>query len=280
MEQPLQQLGPQHGEALRKLLAKDAAQNMYLLGLFEEFGIVPKPGRAKFAFYGRFKDDQLTAAMFVGSDGGLVVPSGNDPAEVAALAEGLASTVKLRACLGDKATVDGMLKFLTNGTKPRLSRSQRLFAVSADDLGPFTNPTMRLATEADFPAVLDMSVGWVKENRERDPLAEDEQGFRARVMQRIRGKRTYVLESDGRAVFKVDVGSRSMHGAELEGLYTIPAERRRGHATLCLGQISRHLLSSIPRLTLRVDDLDPALAGLARKVGYVPQKNQRLVVME
>jgi len=65
----------------------------------------------------------------------------------------------------------------------------------------------------------------------------------------------------------------------LEGIYTIPDERRRGHATLSLGQISRHLLSSLPRLTLRVDDLDPGLAGVARKVGYVAGRAQRLVLM-
>lgn len=280
MTSSVEQLGPQHADTLRKLLCRDVAQNMYLLGLFEEFGVVPKPGRAKFAFHGRFKDGQLTAAMFVGGEGGLVVPSGTDQAEVIALAEALGSTVKLRACIGDKGTVDGMIRYLSHGAKPRFQRSQRLYSVSADDLGPFTNPTLRLATEADFPGVLEMAVGWVKENYERDPLAEDEEGFRARVMQRIRGKRTYVLEADGKLVFKIDVGSRSMHGAELEGLYTVPSERRRGHATLSLGQISRHLLSSLPRLTIRVDDLDPSLAGLARKVGYLGQKNQRLVVME
>ena len=40
------------------------------------------------------------------------------------------------------------------------------------------------------------------------------------------------------------------------------------------------MLSSLPRLTLRVDDKDPSLAGVARKVGYVGGKVQRLVVSE
>ena len=100
------------------------------------------------------------------------------------------------------------------------------------------------------------------------------------MRQRVRARRTYVLEEGGELVFKVDVGSRSQHGAELEGLYTLPAQRRRGHATLCLGQISRHLLSSLPRLTLRVDEQDASLAGIARKVGFVPGRPQRLVLME
>jgi hypothetical protein len=42
-----------------------------------------------------------------------------------------------------------------------------------------------------------------------------------------------------------------------------------GHATLCLGQISRHLLSSLPRLTLRINEDDSLLMRIAQRVGYV-----------
>lgn len=277
----VEQLGQQHADTLRKTLFKDAAQNMYLLGFFEEFGIVPRPGAAPFVYFGRFRDGALVAVLFIGGDGGLIVPACSDAAEVTALAEAVAGKYKVRACTGDKAAVDGILRYFSNGAdKPKRQRTQRLYSVSADDLGPFTNPTLRLATEKDFDGVLKLAAGWIAENFDRDALTEDDVGFRARVMQRIRNRRTYVLESSGKLVFKIDIGPRSMHGAELEGLYTAPEERRRGHATLSLGQISRHLLSSLPRLTLRVDDQDPSLAGVARKVGYIGQKTQRLVVME
>lgn len=277
----VEQLGQQHADALRKTLFKDAAQNMYLLGFFEEFGVVPRPGCAPFVYFGRFKDDALVAVLFIGGDGALVVPACNDPADIAALAESVAGKYRVRACTGEKAAVDTLLRYFINGTdKPKLQRTQRLYSVSADDLGPFTNPTLRLATEKDFESVLTLAAGWITENFDRDALTEDDIGFKARVMQRIRNHRTYVLESSGKLVFKIDVGPRSRHGAELEGLFTARDERRRGHATLSLGQISRHLLSSLPRLTLRVDDLDPSLAGVARKVGYIGQKTQRLVVME
>jgi predicted GNAT family acetyltransferase len=94
----------------------------------------------------------------------------------------------------------------------------------------------------------------------------------------VKHKRTYLYEEGGRLVFKLDVGSRSQYGAELEALYTIPDERRKGLATLCLGQMSRHLLSSLPKLTIRVDDDNPQLATVARKVGYLAGRAQRLVV--
>ncbi len=286
MSLTVEALGQKDCDALRALLTRDVAHNLYLLGLFEEFGVVPREGRRPFTFWGRRAGGQLTAAVFVGGDGGLVVPSAvpsaGEASELTAIAEHLArrGRVHLRASVGEKDAVEVMLRHLVPNARPKTCVVQRLFRVSADDLGPFTNPTLRLAMESDLPQLMPMAAACVKELLGRDPAVEDPEGFGARVMQRVRGKRTYVLEVEGRLVFKIDVGSRSQHGAELEGLYTLPEERRRGHATLSLGQICRHLLSSIPRLTLRVDEQNPSLAGVARKVGFVAGRQQKLVVME
>ena len=72
-------LGPSHVAALRTILARDTTHNIYLLGLMEEFGVVSGTSRSPFTFYGRFYDGELTAAMFVGGNGGLVVPSASSP---------------------------------------------------------------------------------------------------------------------------------------------------------------------------------------------------------
>jgi hypothetical protein len=271
-------LSPKDAGLLRTFLTRDTPHNMYLLGILEEFGMSPGAGRA---FWGRFAGRELSAALFVGGDGGLLVPSASDPQEVAAIAEHVSAhtEVSFKAALGERSAVDALLRYFCP-ERPRVSRLHKLYTVSADDLGPFTNPTLRLAAERDLPELVQLAAGSVREALDRDPLREDPDGFRARVAQRVRGRRTYVLESDRRLVFKVDVGSRSQHGAELEGLYTIPEERHQDHATLSLGQISRHLLSSLPRLTLRVDERDTGLATVARKVGYMPGKAGRLVLRE
>lgn len=280
MPATIEQLGPQHSDALRAFLAKDSTHNIYLLGLFEEFGIVPRAGRARFAIHGRLDGKNLTAALFVGGEGGLVVPSASDPVFLSEIAESLGSQVKLQAAVGEKPAVDALVRILGGNAKPRLSRVQRLLSVSADDLGPFTNPILRLAKEEDLPRLMPLALGAVREMMERDPLDEDPSGYEARVMQRVRGRRTYVLEENGALIFKVDIGSRSQHGAELEGLYTLPQERGKGHATLCLGQICRHLLSSLPRLVLRVDEKDESTARIARKVGFLAGRVQRMVLLE
>jgi uncharacterized protein len=274
----VQQLAPKDTDALKALLARDPVNNLYLLGLLEEFGIAPTESQCSSSFWGRFDGTTLTAALFVGGGGGLVVPSASDGTAISAIADTLANRVSLKASVGEKPAVDALVRSLCTG-KPRLSKTQRLLSVSADDLGPFTNPTLRLAREEELPRVMPLAAGAVREIVDRDACAEDPH-FEARVAQRIRARRTYVLEENGELVFKVDIGSRSQYGAELEGLYTVPSQRGRGHATLCLGQISRFLLSSLPRLTLRVDEKDESLARIARKVGYLAGRTQRLVLVE
>jgi uncharacterized protein len=275
----VQQLAPQDTDALRALLARDPSHNLYLLGLLEEFGIMPAGVRGSFSYWGRFDGKKLTAALFVGGEGGLMVPSASDGPSIGVIADMLAERVRLRSAVGEKSAVDALVRSLCTG-KPRLSKTHRLFSVSADDLGPFTNPTLRLAREEDLPRLMPLAVGAVREIHERDPLAEDGRHFEQRVAQRVRARRTYVLEENGELVFKVDIGSRSQYGAELENLYTVPSQRGRGHCLLCLGQISRHLLSSLPRLVLRVEEKDESLARLARKVGYLAGRTQRLVLAE
>lgn len=273
----IEKLGLSDLAPLRELLAREPVQNLYLLGVLEEFGIVPRPTDPPFSFWGSRAKGVLVAALFIGGSGGLAVPSAGDARPLVALAQKLGKTVTPGAWLGELATVDTLIRHL-GPSQAKIRREHRLYCASADDLGPFTNPPLRLAEERDWPEVCALAARAVHEGFLTDPLATDASAFRSRVLRRIRHNRTYVLEAGARLVFKVDVGSRSRYGAELEGLYTLPDERGRGHATLSLGQLSRHLLSSLPRLTLRVDGPGAALAAVARKVGYVPGKAQRMVL--
>lgn len=268
-------LGPAHVGALRTMLSRDTTHNMYLLGLMEEFGVVSNNTRAPFTFFGRFFDDELTASLFVGGGGGLLVPSASSPLHIGDIAKKLHGLVQPRGIIGEQSVVDALLRHF--GVTPKFAKTQRLFSVSPNDLGPFTNPLLRLATDADIPQLVPMAAACMKELLQRDPMQEDASGFDLRVRQRVKAGRTYVLEESGALIFKLDVGSRSQFGAELEGLYTAPGHRNKGHATLCLGQISRFLMSSLPRLTVRVDDDTPHFANIARKVGYLQGRQQKLV---
>lgn len=268
-------LGPSHVATLKALLSRDTTHNMYLLGLMEEFGVVSSVERAPFTFYGRFYDGELTAALFVGGNGGLLVPSASSPIHIGDIAKKLKDKLTVRSIVGEQSVVDAIIKHFS--LSPQFARVQKLFSVSPNDLGPFTNPLLRPAVDIDLPELIPMAAECVKEMHHRDPLVEDKEGFELRVKQRVQAQRTYVLDEKGKIVFKLDVGSRSQFGAELEGIYTAPEHRNRGHATLCLGQISRFLMSSLPRLTVRVDEETPHFASIAKKVGYLQGRTQKFV---
>ncbi len=266
-----------HLEAARALLGQDAVHNMYLLGVLEEYG-VEGTAQSPFSFWGRFENGTLTALVFVGGAGELVIPAVAPVEHIVEIALNLKGTIDVRSCQGEPALVEAIVHHC--GARVEFLKNQVLYSVSADDLGPFTNPALRLAQEGDLEGVMQLAAGAVEELAKVDALGVDGVNFRERVLHRIRSKRTYLLESEGQVIFKLDIGPRSRFGAELEGLYTVPALRSKGHATLCLGQISRFLMSSLPRLTVRVDDDGPHFARLARRVGYVPARAQRLVTCE
>lgn len=264
-------------DELKSFLAKDPVQNLYALGVLEEHGLGFGPQTPLNAF-GMVEEGKLVGAVVVGGGGGMVLPCVFDPGAATELGKFMAGRIRMRGVFGERQAVDALVRSLGCGPA-RWSRPQRLFAASADDLGPFVCPELRVATEADLPQVVALSAAGIKESMGEDPLAFNRPAFERRVAARVALARTFVLADTHGILLKMDVGVRSRFGAELEGLYTAPEARHHGLATLALGQLSRLMLSSIPRIVMRVDEKDAGMAAVCRKVGYTSMRPQRLVVM-
>jgi len=271
------EIGPDRQEELQAFLAKDPVQNLYALGILEEHGIREASANAP-AFFGVLEDGRLVGAALVGGQGGLVNPCVFDPSVSVELGNALRGRVQMRGGFGERSAVDGLLRALGCGPA-RWSRPQRLFVASADDLGPFVCPELKRATLEDVPDLMQVGASAIRESLGQDPLGPMAPVFRRRLEARVAASRSFILREDKRIVVKVDVGVRSRYGAELEGLYPAPDARHRGLATLALGQRARLLLSSRPRLVMRVDEKDAGGAAVARKVGFTPMRPQRLVVL-
>jgi hypothetical protein len=265
----VRRLGPEDRGALNALLAPEPVHHMLLLGLLEEFNIPPAASQLP-AFYGLFRQAELTAAVWFGEDG-LVIPSLCVPADASALGEELIGKGTFRSCIGAASAIEAFVDRLGN-RKPKLARKHRICFASADQLGPFVTLALRRAHQSDLRRLIPLATASFEEIFEEDAAPAE---VEAVATERLRAGKTYVLEIGEQLVLKVEVAARSHYGAELEGLFTDPQERFRGHATMALGQISRELLSSLPRLTMRVDERADGLMTVARKVGYsghpVPQ---------
>ncbi len=260
-------------EELRAFFLEDAAQYNFALGVLEEQGL----GKDSLVeACGWRSSGSIAGVVLVGGKGGLVLPCFRTVHEAAAFAKKLRGKYKVRSILGERSVVDSFHRALDCGF-PKKSRIQKLFSASADDLGPFVCPGLRMASIFDYAKLVDLSLmAYREENGEIPASVENE--IRRRVRARIEGERTFVLVEEQQVLVKIDIGVRSRQGAELEGIFTIPERRHRGNATLALGQLSRTLLSSIRRLSIRVDEHASALIKVCRKVGYLPLRPQRLLI--
>ncbi len=263
-------------DELRSLLGKDPVQNLYALGVLEEHGA---GGAARSpSFYGLRENGRLTAAALVGGNGALAVPCVFDPDAVTALGEFLCDRIRLRGAFGERYAVDAFTR-AAGHFKTRTSRPQRLFAASADDLGPFVCPQLRPAEAGDLARLVELSGAAAKEVHGSEFELGDLSHLERRVEARIAAGRTWVLDDGPNLIMKIDLGVRSRHGAEVEGVYTVPESRGRGISTNALGQLCRSLLSALPRMTIRVDEKDAAMSQVCRKVGFIAMRPQRLVTV-
>lgn len=274
----LEVLGRDRLDILKSFLAKDPVQNVYALGLLEEHGLSGKADSTGVAFLALVAGGRVVAGAVVGGRGALVVPCATDLAAATRLGQALAGTIRLRSAIGERFAVDALCRAM--GEKAKVSRPLRLFSASADDLGPFGCAELRLAAPSDVAPLSELTAAALLESFGAELGVQDPARLSRRIEARVAAARTYVLCDRDRILAKLDVGARSRYGAELEGLYVIPEARRQGHATRVLGQVSRSLLGSLPRLTVRVDEASAGLSAVCRAVGYASMRPQRLLIVE
>lgn len=271
-------LGVGDEEELRAFLLRDPVQNLFLLGVLEDHGVTGIPGGTPVGFVGIRRGDErrLAGVVFVGGNGRLLVPSCPDPEDATAAGAFLAGHFRIDHLVGERTAADALWRGL-DLPRPRTCRDHRLLLLTPECCGPHV-AALRQAGQADLGAVVELSRQLHREELDVDPLAVDPVGFRRRAAERIAAGRVFVLDHEGEVAFRAEVGTRCRYGAQVEGVITAPAHRRRGLATRAMGQLGRMLLAGLPRVTLHVaDDNAPALA-LYRRLGFVPALPFRRIV--
>ncbi len=269
-------------EALKSFLGRDACLNLFALGVLEDHGLGPGDSAPVQAFAIQDSAGEFEAVAVSGGNGGMLLPYATSPAAAEALGRALADRLDVRSLLGTRPTLDAFLRGSQAGARVLMIKPLRYFTASADGLGPFVCPELRLARADDLHRLVPLAAAAIEEMLGENPLACAREAFERRIASRALMGRTYVLEREGEIVFKLDATARSRFGLEIEGIYTRPDFRRRGLATLALGQITRHMLGSMPWLVVRADEDDEIAASLCRRVGYLPARRQgqpRLLIL-
>jgi len=180
----------------------------------------------------------------------------------------------LRSFVGPKDAVDGLWARVERWhAQPVIVREEQPLYVlapgalraAADTAAPDAN--VRRARPDDADLVAENSGRMILGELGYDPRA-NRSGFIAAVRRAIAHGVWWVYVVDGELRFQLNVGPRSASTAQLQGVWTPPAQRGKGYATAALGAIARQLLTTEASLSLYVNGFNAPAIALYERLGF------------
>jgi predicted GNAT family acetyltransferase len=254
-----------YGEVLAFLAAAPSVDTIFMSGLIRDNGIVSDFNRG--TFYGcRDAEGQLEGVALVGH--ATLVEAQSDGA-LAAFAR-LAKDAQAHVIVGDQEKVEHFWTHYEQGGQKPLRICRELFLEQRWPVETLTEAAaLRLATADDLEALAAVNARMACDESGTNPLEEDADGFRARLLRRIELGRVWVWTGeDGRLLFKVDIMAEVPGCIYLEGVYVHADERGRGYGRRAISQLGRLLLARTETLCLLVNEQNKDAQVFFFKAGY------------
>lgn len=261
-------------DLLAAFLRGDAGTNAFLLGWLQTHG-VEDGGEGRFRYVGVFSRDGLlrghpeAIALVAGDD--ICCLSTGAPSAADALGRHLAEQrSRLRTVAGPTAMVDRAMTHAIGCSDAPVALRQRVYVLRAADFAPRSAPTLRLATNADIPALTSAGLDMHAEEVGAPLSSRRAETFRRAVSIKVERHRSWVLRDPftDELVFKASVSAACREVAQVEGVWVAPAHRRRGVGVACMGELCARLLQSHNRVALYVGLENTAARDLYRRLGF------------
>jgi hypothetical protein len=241
--------------ALLALLSREPEVNLFGLGLAEQ-------GVDALLWFGTHDGDALRSATLVFS-GRLAVPYG--PAEdMVAIGAALRGRHRPGMLVGPRAACDALWSSWAWDREKECWFDQRLMVVDS----PLDAPLPRgfgLARIEEAQEIADNQAAMDREDLGFSRADVDPRGHLSAARDRIESGRTWVIRSEGRVVFQINVGISSRWGAQVGGTWVPHHARGMGVATTGMLAIRQVLMRTHPRITLHVREANtPAVRAYAR----------------
>src|SRR4051794_21854590 len=204
--------------------------------------------------------------------GAHLVPVCATPAAVAAFAHLLGS--EPRICSSIIGRADAVLDLWDRlgghwGPARDVRHHQPLLVASADPpVAP--DPDVRLVQPTEVDALFPAAVAMYTEEVGVSPLLDDGgRGYRRRIAELVRAKRTYARFVDGRVIFKAELAIVTRRTTQVQGVWVDPEWRGRGLAAGAMAAVVRDALRRVaPSVSLYVNDYNTPARRVYARCGF------------
>jgi len=280
----LKPLTARHAQVAYAFLTSNGLRDVFLASKIHEGALSQPDGSAQGRFLGEFDGEKLEGVLFLGH-GGLVVFASELPHVRRRFAEKTwEERARVRLVVGEWEQVTDFWGHLTASGLTSARDWREVFMVAdPSTLTLEREPGLRLATIADVNTLGDLAARAYLEETGLDPLASMGEGYLRHIAKNIEERSSYVLEEDGRLVFKADLSARCPIGAQIVGVFTEPDRRGEGIARRGVAEMVARLTAgagAVPAVCLFVrEDNLPARRAYER-AGFVPSMHYRRLFVE
>jgi predicted GNAT family acetyltransferase len=232
-------------------LAERPVHTVCLAGFIRDNGLVSPHNRG--TFYGcRNSEGRLEGVALIGHATLIEARTARAMEEFGLVAQGYQRT---HIILGEKDKVEQFWNYYADeGQEMRLACRELLFELRYAMQVRDEVDGLRRATLEDLDKIAPVQASMAEEESGKNPMEIDPEGFLARCARRIEMGRVWLLEEDGRLVFKADIQSDTPDVVYLEGVWVNPSERGKGIGRQCLRQLCQDLLARTKSVCVLVNE--------------------------
>jgi uncharacterized protein len=219
----------------------------------------------------------LAGLVCLGGSSGAVLPVGDDPAALTALAgcvaERLSIVPRRFQVVGPRAAVGTVVARLREaGLAPRLELPQTYMAVDRGGLPPFERlAQLRPARPEDYDLVHRTGAELRAEELGEDPRRADPENYAQRVEEESRQGHTYLWLEDGELRFRASLSALTADAVQISGVFVPPEHRNRGHARRGLAELCTRLFARTRAASLFVNDSNAPAIAVYLRLGFRPR---------
>lgn len=253
-------------------LDRDPVANAYLVALVLRDGLAAPHDE----YWVARRRGAIAGLVCLGGASGAVLPVGDDPAALAALAgcvaERLVIVPRQFQVVGPRAAVATVVSRLREaGLAPRLELPQTYMAVERGGLPSFERlAELRPARPEDYDLVHRTGAELRAEELEEDPRLADPGNYARRVEEECRQGYTYLWLADGALRFRASLSALTADAVQISGVFVPPGQRNRGHARRGLAELCTRLFARARSACLFVNESNAPAIAVYLRLGFRP----------